>query len=106
MTPGRFAPRARRELRQAAEWIAEDNPAAAEALLQAALRAADRIAARPGLGHVRLELAPARFRFWSLRGFPYILVLDCTRNPPVVARVVHQARDLPTTLADLDDSDA
>lgn len=29
MTPGRFPPRARRELREAAEWIAEDNPSAA-----------------------------------------------------------------------------
>jgi len=102
MTPGRFAPRARRELCQAAEWIAEDNPAAAEALLQAALRAAARVAARPGLGHVRLELAPARFRFWPLRGLPYVLVLDCIRSAPVVARVVHQARDLPTALADLE----
>lgn len=74
MTAGRFAPRALRELRDAAAWIAEDNPAAAEALLQAAVRAADMIAGRPGMGHVRLALAPERFRFWPLRGFPYLLV--------------------------------
>lgn len=102
MTPGRFAPRARRELRQAAEWIAEDNPTAAEALLRAAIRAADMIAARPGLGHVRLDLAPERFRFWSLRGFPYVLVYDTGRTPPVIARIVHQSRDLPAVLGDLD----
>jgi len=59
-----FAPRAQREPRAAAMWIAEDNPAAAEALLTAAMAAA----------HGKLELAPARSRFWSLRAFPYLLV--------------------------------
>ena len=102
MTAGRFAPRALRELRQAAEWIAEDNPAAAEALLQAAVRAADAVAARPGMARVRLDLAPARFRFWPLRGFSYLLVFDTDRDLPVVARVVHQSRDLPAALGDLD----
>jgi plasmid stabilization system protein ParE len=44
-----FTPRALRDLRQAALWIAEDNPNAGEALLNAALRAAERLAARPAL---------------------------------------------------------
>lgn len=103
MTHGRFAPRARRELRQAAEWIAEDNPAAAVALLQAAVGAADMIAGKPALARTMPALAPARFRFWSLRGFPYLLVFDTDRTPPIVARVVHQSRDLPIILANLDD---
>ncbi len=99
--PGRFSPRARRELREAAEWIAEDNPAAAEALLQAAIQAADMITSRPGLAHLRLDLATDRFRFWPLRGFPYILVFDVDRSPPIIARMVHQSRDLPAVLGDL-----
>ena len=103
MTRGRFAPRARRELRQAAEWIAEDNPVTAAALLQAAIRAADMVAGKPALARTMLQLAPDRFRFWSLRGFPYLLVFDTDRTPPIVARVVHQSRDLPVVLANLDD---
>lgn len=103
MTRGRFAPRARRELRQVAEWIADENPAAATALLQAAVRAADMVAANPALARTELALAPDRFRFWSLRGFPYLLVFDTDRTPPVVARVVHQSRDLPVVLANLDE---
>ena len=99
--PGRFSPRARRELREAAEWIAEDSPAAAEALLRAAIQAADMIASRPGLAHLRLDLATDRFRFWPLRGFPYVLVFDVGRSPPVVARIVHQSRDLPAVLDNL-----
>jgi plasmid stabilization system protein ParE len=90
-----------RELRAAAAWIAEDNPEAADGLLRAALRAAERVTERPAIARERLELAPVRFRFWSLRGYPYLLVFDVTQTPPVVARVVHQARDLPVVLGDL-----
>ena len=102
MTRSRFAPQARRELRAAAEWIAEDNPDTAEALLKAAVRAADMVAERPALARTMLRFAPDRFRFWSLRGFPYLLVFDTDRTPPIVARVVHQSRDLNAALADLD----
>ena len=99
--PGRFSPRARRELREAAEWIAEDSPAAAEALLRAAIQAADMIASRPGLARLRPDLATDRFRFWPLRGFPYILVFDVDRSPPVVARLAQQSRDVHAVLGDL-----
>jgi len=93
-----FAPRAQRELRAAAMWIAEDNPAAADALLAAAIAAARILQTRPKLGRVRLELAPERYRFWSLRGFPYLLVYDAKAEPPVIFRFVHQSRDLPAIL--------
>ena len=102
MKQGRFSPRARLELRAAAEWIAEDNEAAAVALLQAAIDSADLVATRPGVGQARPELATDRFRFLPLRGFPYILVYDLSQAPPVVTRLVHQARDLPIALADLE----
>ena len=98
MTSPIFAPRAQRELREAAVWIAEDNPAAADALLTAAMAAARRLQARPKLGRVRLELAPERHRFWSLRGFPYLLVYDAEAEPPIILRFVHQSRDLPAVL--------
>jgi toxin ParE1/3/4 len=93
-----FASRAQRELSEAAVWIAEDNPSAADALLAAAMAAARRLQARPKLGHARLELAPGRYRFWSLRGFPYLLVYDAEAEPPVILRFVHQSRDLPMAL--------
>jgi plasmid stabilization system protein ParE len=102
MKPRLFTPRARRELRDAATWIAENNPDAAEALLRAVLRAAELVAAKPTLARVRLDLTPARFRFWSLRGYLYLLVFDVDRTPPVVARFVHQARDLPVLLSELE----
>jgi toxin ParE1/3/4 len=76
----------------------EDNPAAADALLAAAMTAARRLQARPKLGRVRLELAPGRYRFWSLRGFPYLLVYDAEAEPAIILRFVHQSRDLPGVL--------
>lgn len=98
MTGPLFAPRARRELREALVWVAQDNPAAADALLGAALSAARRLRERPKLGRIGSKLAPERYRFWSLRGFPYLLVYDAEAEPPVILRFVHQSRDLPAVL--------
>jgi toxin ParE1/3/4 len=98
VTAALFAPRAQRELRDAVLWIEKDNPAAADALLVAAIAAARRLQARPKLGRVRPDLAPTRYRFWSLRGFPYLLVYDAEAEPPIILRLVHQSRDLPATL--------
>ena len=67
MTLGLFTPRALRELRQAAAWIAEDNPSAAENLLTAAIAAAKLVTQRPTLARVQPRLAPAQFWFWSLQ---------------------------------------
>ena len=102
MTHAVFSPRARRELIDAVAWIAERNPAAAQALLRAALQAADLVSGKPMLARTQAALAPPRFRFWSLRGYLYLLVFDVSETPAVVARFVHQARDLPVALGDLD----
>ena len=60
-------------------------------------------AAKPALTRSMPALAPDRVRFWSLRGFSYLLVFDMERTPPIFARMVHQSRDLPVVLANLDD---
>lgn len=101
MIQGLFAPRALRELRAAAVHIAKDNPPAAERLLADAIAAAGRIVANPTLARTETRFAPPRFRFWSLRPFHYLLVIDTEPDPPIVTRVVHQARDLPVLLRDL-----
>lgn len=97
-----FTPRPARELEAAAERIAEDRPDAAEAFLQAALRAAARIVERPRLGSVR-PYVPPRYRFWPLRRYSYLLVYDTMAEPVRILRVVHMRRDLPRVLAHLPD---
>jgi plasmid stabilization system protein ParE len=69
---------------------------------QEALAAAARlIGAHPAAGRHELQLADERYRFWSLRGFPYLLVYRPTSRPPLILRVVHTSRDLGPLLANL-----
>ena len=101
MTAPPFTPAAERDLQAAATWIARDDPVSAEALLRAALTAARRLRERPGLGRIREDLAPPRYRFWSLSGFRYLIVYDTEADPPHIVRVVHTARDLLRAFRDI-----
>jgi len=96
VTPDLFAAQARRELREALAWIAKDNEAAADALLDAALQSARRIVDRPMLGRVRPDLAPPPYRFWRIAGYSYLIVYNSSRQPPRVLGVV-QIRVTPKT---------
>ncbi|WP_158747452.1 type II toxin-antitoxin system RelE/ParE family toxin [Acidisphaera sp. L21] len=98
-----LAPRARAELVEAVRYLAQDSESAARGLRLAVGEAARLIGARPLAGRERLELAPTRYRFWSLTRYPYILVYEAASRPPRIARCVHMARDLEPLLADLSD---
>lgn len=103
MTPDFLAPSAEADLYQAVTWLARENEAAADALREAALRSMRRIVARPLLGRLRPELAPPPYRFWRIANFPYLIVYNAARTPPLVLRVLHMSRDLPPLLAGLAD---
>jgi len=103
VTPDFFGPIARADLAQALAWVAGDNEAAARTMLQATVQSARRIVERPMLGRVRPELLPAPYRFWRVAGFPYLMVYNADRKPPVVLRVLHMARDLGPLLAGIVD---
>jgi toxin ParE1/3/4 len=100
--PAVFAPAAQADLRQAVAWIARDNPAAAGALRDAAVRGAGRLGANPYPGTTRPALGAARFRFLLLRGFSYVMVYTADTVPTRILRVLHTARDLPPLLAGLE----
>lgn len=99
----RFTRAALADLREAAGWIAQDNLVAADALRVAANRAALMLGEHPRAGSVRTDIAPERFRFLVLRGFPYVLVYEADLRPPRILRVLHGARDLHGMLALLRD---
>jgi toxin ParE1/3/4 len=101
MTAALLSRRARHDVLSAARWIADDNPTAARAFRQAVERVATLIAEHPRIGHTRPELAAVVYRFLSLTGFPYIVVYNAERHPPLILRVLHGARDLPELLQDL-----
>lgn len=99
--PAVLSPAARRDLLAAVNWINTDSPNAAHALHDAVVKAARRIGEHVQLGVTRSDLARDNFRFLVLTGFPYIIVYDAERRPPVIARILHTARDLPEMLRDL-----
>jgi toxin ParE1/3/4 len=98
VTAATLSRRAQRELDGAPQWIARDNPLAAQAVLEAA----ERIGEHPKIGVVRTDLTVTdRYRFVVLSGFSYLVVYAADRNPPVIVRIVHGARDLPRVLRNL-----
>jgi toxin ParE1/3/4 len=96
-----FSPLARRDLIEAEAWIRADRPMAATAFRAAVLRGARVIADQPKSGVERLEIADAPHRFLAVHGFPYLLVYNADRRPPLIVRVLHGARDLPALLRGL-----
>ncbi len=84
--PARFSGTARREL---AKVLRDMEHAAAAQRLRDAVESAAR------------RLADARYRFWSVVGFPYLIVYRPDLSPPSIVRFVHTARDLPKALAEL-----
>ena len=63
--------------------------------------AAERIGEHPAIGVLRPELADEPHRFLTLAGFPYLIVYNAVRRPPLIVRILHGARDLPEVLKDL-----
>ena len=55
---------------EAWEYIAENNIDAADRVRDELYAAMQKLATMPNLGHVRLDLADERQRFWTVRGFP------------------------------------
>lgn len=96
-----LSPQARRDLLDAVRWIARDNPAAARALRDGVARAAERIGEHIHAGSLRPDLADEPYRFVTLTGFPYVIVYNSERRPPLIVRILHGARDLPEVLRDV-----
>jgi toxin ParE1/3/4 len=101
MIRARLAPAARQDLVEASRWIAKDNPAAADALRAGVAKAALILGEHPYIGGLRPAVADIPFRFLPLTGFPYLIVYDSDARPPLIVRVLHDARDLPAVLRDL-----
>jgi toxin ParE1/3/4 len=103
VTPDFLAPSAQRDLDDAVRWLARESEAHADAFREAALRSMRRIVARPLLGSLRPALAPPPYRFWRVTDFPYLIVYNAARTPPLVLHVLHMKRNLPPLLASLAD---
>lgn len=99
--PATLSTEALEDIRAITEWIARHNPPAARAFRDAVDGIGILIGDHPGAGQLRPELVARPFRVFSVKGFPYILVYNAERRPPLILRVLHGARDLPDLLQDL-----
>ena len=75
--------------------IAQDNPVAADALLDEIGSACELLADNPGIGPARFDLAP-QFRYYIVRKF--LILYRETKKGVEIVRVVHGARHLPDVI--------
>jgi plasmid stabilization system protein ParE len=86
-----LSPAATADIEQIEAFLDEHAPHATDAVLDSLRDAMRRVAARPGIGHLREDLTEEPLRFlpvWS-----YLVIYRLT-DPVEVVRVVHGARDV------------
>lgn len=106
MKPVRVRPRADTEIDALADYIAQDNPAAAFRFLDAVRKTFDLIGEQPGIGSRRYAHLPMMegLRVWPVADFEKHLVFYIERPGHIdVLRVLHGARDIPAALGESPD---
>lgn len=88
----RFSASAENDLLEAWLYVAEDNPVAADGMLDQIKIEAESLLSQPLMGRARSELAPS-MRSWPT-STPYILFYFPDEAGIIVARVMHHARDI------------
>lgn len=88
-----YSPLSRRDLSQIWDYIAADNPVAADRVLREIDAECQQLARSPGLGECWPELAPDVRMFTVGR---YAIFYRPKGGGIEVARVLHSARDIPT----------
>ena len=86
-----LSPAATADIEQVVAFLDEHAPHATDAVLARIRAAMRRIAARPGIGHLREDLADEPLRFVTV--WNYLIVYRIAR-PVEIVRVVHGARDV------------
>jgi antitoxin ParD1/3/4/toxin ParE1/3/4 len=96
MTRFVLTPRARRDVNDIWDYIAEDSIEAAGGVLDALEDAMGKLAKTPGIGHWREELTDKRHRLFLVHS--YLIVYRHETKPLQIIRVLHAARDVQNAL--------
>jgi plasmid stabilization system protein ParE len=91
-----LTPRAKRDVNEIWDYIADGNIEAADRVLDALESAMVKLAKNPGIGHCRQELADKTHRLWLV--YSYLIVYRYEAKPLQVVRVLHAARDVQSIL--------
>ncbi len=92
-----LSPEARDDLKEIADYIAQDSPNAARRVVRELRAAMERLAEMPASGHLRHDLTDEPLRFWPV--YSYLIIYRPEAKPLQVARVLHGARDVKSILA-------
>ena len=82
---------AAQDLEDIVDYIALDNPVAAEKVYRGIVTAAERLPEFPALGR------PGRYpetREFSVSGLPYLIVYEVSTNAVTIVAIFHTSRDL------------
>lgn len=91
-----LTPSARQDISDIWSYIADDNPEAADHVLDTLERTLFKLARNPGIGHWREELADKRHKFFLV--YSYLIVYRHETKPLQILRILHAARDVQTIL--------
>ena len=91
-----LTPRARLDLLNIWNHIAEDSTEAADKVRNKIRDALRLLADMPGIGHEREELADSSHKCWTV--FSYVIVYRWKTKPLQIVRIVHGSRDLAALL--------
>jgi toxin ParE1/3/4 len=92
MFPYVLSPEVLQDLQDIWDFIASDNPVAADKLEDEFFEAFEMLAKHPRMGHVRSDLTPRDVRFWPVG--EYLIVYRSFPAPLQVVAVLHGARDV------------
>jgi toxin ParE1/3/4 len=87
----RISRRAEADIEAICDYIAQDNPDAAERVDERIHDAIKLLAKLPGMGHTRPDVSDKRYRFWAVGN--YVIAYRLEGKELLVVRVVHGARD-------------
>jgi plasmid stabilization system protein ParE len=90
---GRFVESDLREIR---DRIARDSVEGARRPMVRFVAAFRLLATRPDLGHIREDLLPSAYRFWTVGA--YLIIYRAEVQPIEIVAVVHGARDVPALM--------
>lgn len=76
--------------------IARSSPQAADRVIDRFFALFEELAAMPGIGHFREDIANRTIKF--SRVFDYLVAYRHESSPVVIVRIIHGARDLPNQL--------
>jgi plasmid stabilization system protein ParE len=101
MTRFRFSPEASADLFEIWNFIAQDNPEAADRVETAIYDTCAFVAQTPLVGKIRKDLTSLPVRFWVVPSYPnYTVVYEPVELPVRIIRILHGKRNMKRIFAE------